>query len=127
MNKVILVGRLARDPEAKHIGNDKPLCITSYTLAVDRIYKKGEADFIKCKAFGRSGEFAEKYFQKGMRVAISGRLETGSYTNRDGQKVSTVEVIVEDQEFAQSKNEERKDVPGFEGVSEVMQAQLPFV
>ena len=125
MNKVILVGRLARDPEARYIGND-PLCITSYTLAVDR-KKKGEADFIKCKAFGRAGEFAEKYFTKGLRVAISGRLETGSYTNRDGQKVSTVEVIVEDQEFAQSKNEERKDVPGFEGVSEAMQAQLPFV
>lgn len=126
MNKVILVGRLARDPELKYIGTDKPLCITSYTLAVDRIYKKGEADFIKCKAFGRSGEFAEKYFQKGMRVAISGRLETGSYTNRDGQKVSTVEVIVEEQEFAQSKNE-AKDIPGFEGVSETLKQELPFV
>lgn len=126
MNKAILVGRLARDPEVKYIGNDKPLCITSYTLAVDRIYKKGEADFIKCKAFGRSGEFAEKYFKKGMRVGISGRIETGSYMNRDGQKVYTTEVIVEEQEIAQSKNE-AKDIPGFEGVSEEMQRELPFV
>lgn len=126
MNKVILVGRLARDPEVKYIGTDKPLCITSYTLAVDRIYKKGEADFIKCKAFGRAGEFAEKYFKKGLRVSVSGRLETGSYTNRDGQKVYTTEVIVEEQEIAQSKNE-AKDIPGFEGVSEEMQRELPFV
>lgn len=129
MNKVILVGRLARDPEARYIGKTEyteQLCITTYTLAVDR-KKKGEADFIRCKAFGRSGEFADKYFKKGMRVAVSGRIETGSYTNREGAKVKTVEVVVEGQEFAQSKSEAAEDIPGFEGVNEVMQAELPFV
>ena len=112
MNKVILVGRLTKEPEARYLSNDNPMCITSYTLAVDRKTKRDglpEADFIRCKAFGRSGEFADKYFKKGMRVAVSGRIQTGSYTNKDGVKVYTTEVIIEDQEFAQSKNETQKD------------------
>ena len=124
MNKVILVGRLARDPESRRTQateNLSPLCITTYTLAVDR-NRKGEADFIKCKAFGKAAEFAEKYFTKGLRVAISGRLETGSYTNRDGKKVYTVEVIVDGQEFAQSKKEETSQE--FEMAK---QSELPFV
>lgn len=126
MNKVILVGRLTKDPESRYTAGDNPLCITTYTLAVDR-KKKGEADFIKCKAFGRQGEFADKYFKKGLRVSVAGRIETGSYTNREGVKVYTTEVAIEDQEFAQSRNEAAEDIPGFEGVSETMKQELPFV
>lgn len=107
MNRVILMGRLTRDPEARYKDTaNGSLCITNYTLAVDRRVKKdGEqnADFLPCVAFGKSGEFAEKYFTKGMRVAVSGRLETGSYTNKDGVKVYTTTVIIEDQEFADSR------------------------
>jgi len=124
MNKVILVGRLTKDPEARWTANQTDsFCVTTYTLAVDR-KKKGEADFIRCKAFGKSGEFADKYFKKGLRVAISGRIETGSYTNRDGVKVYTTDVVIEDQEFAQSRNEATED-----NVAEFMsakQAELPF-
>lgn len=104
MNKVILVGRLTRDPELRYSQGDNPLAITRYTLAVDR-RKQGEADFIPCTVFGKSAEFAEKYFRKGLRVAVSGRIQTGSYKNKEGQTVYTTEVIVEEQEFAQSKSE----------------------
>ena len=108
MNKVILMGRLIRDPEVRYsTSGDNQLAIARYTLAVDRRYKRdGEqtADFIRCVAFGKSGEFAEKYFHQGTKVVVTGRIQTGSYTNRDGQKVYTTEVIVEDQEFAESKN-----------------------
>lgn len=126
MNKVVLVGRLTKDPEARYTTGENQICITTYTLAVSR-KKKDEADFIICKAFGRQGEFADKYFKKGMRVAVSGRIETGSYTNREGQKVYTTEVAIEDQEFAQSRNEAAEDIPGFDGVSETMKQELPFV
>lgn len=107
MNKVILIGRLTRDGETRYSQGDNPMAITRYTLAVDRRGKKDgdeqTADFINCVAFGRAGEFAEKYFRKGMKVAISGRIQTGSYTNKDGVKVYTTEAVVEEQEFAESK------------------------
>ena len=107
MNKVILMGRLTRDPEVRYSAGDNSLAIARYTLAVDRRFKRdGEAtaDFISCVAFGRAAEFAEKYFRQGIKIAISGRIQTGSYTNRDGVKVYTTEVVVEEQEFAESKN-----------------------
>lgn len=119
MNKVILVGRLTKDPESRYTAGDNPLCITTYTLAVDR-KKKGEADFIKCKAFGRQGEFADKYFKKGLRISVAGRIETGSYTNREGQKVYTTEVAIEDQEFAQSRTEATDEFTA------AKQTELPF-
>ena len=107
MNKVVLVGRLTRDPEVRYSQGDSATAVARYTLAVDRRFKRDNeptADFIPC-VFGRSGEFAEKYFRQGMRVSISGRIQTGSYTNKDGVKVYTTEVIVEDQEFAESRAE----------------------
>ena len=107
MNKVVLVGRLTRDPEVRYSQGNNATAVARYTVAVDRRFKRdGEptADFIPCVIFGRSAEFAEKYFHQGMRVSISGRIQTGSYTNKDGVKVYTTEVIVEQQEFAESKN-----------------------
>lgn len=106
MNKAILMGRLTRDPEVRYSQGERVMAIARYTLAVDRKYKQNNqqtADFIACVAFDKSGEFAEKYFRQGMRVLVSGRIQTGSYTNKDGFKVYTTEVIVEEQEFADSK------------------------
>ena len=110
MNKVILMGRLTRNPEVRYSAGDSSMAIARYTLAVDRRFaRKGEegngatADFISCVAFGRSAEFAEKYFHQGMKVVVTGRIQTGSYVNKDGQKVYTTDVVVEDQEFAESK------------------------
>lgn len=106
MNKVILMGRLTRDPEVRYSQGAQPLAIARYTLAVDRRgSKQGEqsADFINCIAFGKSGEFAEKYLHQGTKIVVTGRIQTGSYTNRDGQKVYTIDVVVEEQEFAESK------------------------
>ena len=109
MNRVILMGRLTRDPEVRYSSGERSMAIARYTLAVDRRGRRNQgndqqtADFIPCVAFDRAGEFAEKYFHQGMRVLVSGRIQTGSYTNRDGQKVYTTEVIVDDQEFADSK------------------------
>lgn len=108
MNKVILLGRLARDPETRYGGTNDSMAVCRYTLAVDKKFKKdGEAtaDFINCISFGKSAEFAEKYFTKGLRVAVSGRIQTGSYTNRDGQKAYTTDVVVEEHEIAQSRSE----------------------
>lgn len=105
MNKAILIGRLTRDPEVRY-SQGSNTAVARYTIAVDRKFKKdGEptADYIPCVVFGRQAEFAEKYFRKGMKVVISGRITTGSYTNRDGQKVYTTEITVEEQEFAESK------------------------
>ena len=108
MNKVILMGRLTRDPEVRYTQGDNQMAIARYTLAVDRRFNRGNdentADFISCVAFGKSGEFAEKYLRKGTKIAVTGRIQTGSYTNKDGVKVYTTEVVVEDQEFAESKN-----------------------
>ena len=108
MNKVILMGRLTRDPEVRYSQGENSTAIARYTLAVDRRFRRnndGEqtADFIGCVAFGRSAEFAEKYFRKGTKILISGRIQTGSYTNQENQRIYTTEVIVEDQEFAESK------------------------
>ena len=106
MNKVILMGRLTRDPEVRYSQGAEPLAIARYSLAVNKRFKRqGEpdADFIPCVAFGKQGEFAEKYFRQGLKIAVTGRIQTGSYTNREGQKVYTTEVVVEDQEFAESK------------------------
>ena len=107
MNKVILMGRLTRDPEIRYSAGENQTAVARYTLAVDRRFRRqGDeqtADFINCVAFDRAGEFAEKYFRQGMRVLVSGRLQTGSYVNKDGQRVYTTEVILDDQEFADSK------------------------
>ena len=106
MNKVILMGRLTRDPEVRYSAGENSMAIARYTLAVDRRFKRdGEAtaDFISCVAFGRAAEFAERYFRQGIRIVVSGRIQTGSYTNRDGNKVYTTDVVVEEQEFAESK------------------------
>ena len=106
MNKVILIGRLTRDPDIRYTQGTEPMCVARYALAVDRRYKReGEqtADFINCVAFGKNGEFVEKYLVKGTKVAVVGRIQTGSYTNREGQKVYTTEVVVEEHEFAESK------------------------
>lgn len=108
MNKVILMGRLTRDPEVRYSAGDNSMAIARYTLAVDRRFRRDgndgqSADFIGCVAFGRSAEFAEKYLRQGTKVVVTGRIQTGSYTNRDGQKVYTTDVVVEDQEFAESK------------------------
>lgn len=108
MNKVVLVGRLTRNPEVRYSQGEKPTAVARYTLAVDRrIKREGSptADFIPCVVIGKSAEFAEKYFRQGMRVAISGNIQTGSYTNKDGVKVYTTEVYVEEQEFAESRSE----------------------
>ncbi|MFG6338191.1 MAG: single-stranded DNA-binding protein [Lachnospiraceae bacterium] len=108
MNKVILMGRLTRDPEVRYSQGENAMAIARYTLAVDRRFNRNNdeqtADFISCVAFGRSGEFAEKYFHKGTKIAVTGRIQTGSYTNKDGVKVYTTDVVVEDQEFAESKS-----------------------
>lgn len=109
MNKVILMGRLTRDPEVRYTQGDNAMAIARYTLAVDRRFNRNNgddqtADFIGCVAFGRAGEFAEKYFRKGIKIAVTGRIQTGSYTNKDGVKVYTTDVVVEEQEFAESKN-----------------------
>ena len=108
MNKVILMGRLTRDPDIRTATVENTMIIARYTLAVDRRTRKTDtneptADFISCVAFGKAAEFAEKYFHQGMRVLITGRIQTGSYTNKDGQKVYTTDGIVEEQEFADGK------------------------
>ncbi|MCM1262310.1 MAG: single-stranded DNA-binding protein [Butyrivibrio sp.] len=121
MNKVILMGRLTRDPEVRYSQNENAMAIARYTLAVDRRFNRNgdenTADFISCVAFGKAGEFAEKYFRKGIKIAVSGRIQTGSYTNKDGVKVYTTDVIVDEQEFAESKNSSSAGDGGFAGGS----------
>ena len=143
MNKVILVGRLTRDPEVRYSQGENATAVARYTLAVDRRFKRdGEptADFINCVVFGKSAEFAEKYFRQGLRVAISGRITTGSYTNKDGIKVYTTEVTVEEQEFAESKAESEANKTsnqqatsanassggGFMNIPDGIEEELPF-
>lgn len=144
MNKVILMGRLTRDPEVRYASGDN-LAIARYTLAVDRrFHKDGEAtaDFISCVVFGRAAEFTEKYFRQGLKITISGRIQTGSYTNRGGQKVYTTEVVVEEQEFAESKSGDngaayyppKQTLPpapadsadGFMNIPDGIEEELPF-
>lgn len=144
MNKVNLIGRLTADPEVRYTQGDQPMCIASYRLAVERRGKKVEgqqnADFISIKAFGNGGEFAEKYLHKGMKVAVSGHIQTGSYTNRDGQKVYTTDVIADEQEFCESKaandtaqnytpKETQKETPpidDFTSIPNGIDEELPF-
>ena len=107
MNKVILMGRLTRDPEVRYLTGDKPMAVARYTLAVDRRTKEGSADFIQCKAFDKKAEFAEKYLSKGIKIVVAGRIQTGSYVNRDGVTVNTFEVVVDECEFAESRKADR--------------------
>ena len=137
MNKVVLVGRLTRDPEVRYSSGANSMAIARYTLAVDRKYKKeGEAtaDFISCVSFGKSAEFAEKYFRQGLKICVSGRIQTGSYTDRDGKKIYTTDVVVEEQEFVESKNagsnntgtQNSTDGDGFMNVPDCIDEELPF-
>ncbi|MCC8044492.1 MAG: single-stranded DNA-binding protein [Clostridiales bacterium] len=109
MNKVILMGRLTRDPEVRYSAGENSSAYARYTLAVDRRFRRDgnndqqTADFITCVVFGKGAEFAERYLRQGTKIVVTGRIQTGSYTNRDGQKVYTTDVVVEDQEFAESK------------------------
>ena len=144
MNKVILMGRLTRDPDVRYSAGESGTSVARYTLAVDRRFNKrdGEAtaDFISCVAFGRSAEFAQKYFHQGLKVVVTGRIQTGSYTNRDGNKVYTTDVAVEEQEFAESKAaagqgensrseqkpEPQVDANGFMNIPDGIDEELPF-
>ena len=136
MNKVILMGRLTRDPEVRYTTGEEAKAIARYTLAVDRRFKReGEAtaDFIGCVAFGRQAEFAEKYFRQGIKILVTGRIQTGSYTNKEGRKVYTTDVVIEEQEFAESKKtEETKleagnvDENGFMNIPDGIDENLPF-
>lgn len=131
MNRVILMGRLTREPEVRYTQGDNSMAVARYTLAVDRRGKEKQADFIQCVAFGKAGEFAQKYFAKGQRVLVSGRIQTGSYMGKDGQKVYTTDVIVDDQEFADSKSAGvSSDSAGAEGFmdipDDVSDDALPF-
>ena len=116
MNKVILMGRLTRDPEIRYSSGENALVIARYTLAVDRRFHKdneASADFIGCVAFGKGGEFAEKYLRQGTKIVVTGKIQTGSYTNKDGQRVYTTDIVAEDQEFAESKNAESGNAGGY--------------
>lgn len=147
MNKVILMGRLTRDPEIRYANNENNTCIANYTLAVDRRFKRqGDeqtADFIRCVAMGKGGEFAEKYLHQGTKIVVEGRIQTGSYTNKDGQKIFTTDVLVELQEFAESKaasaqngnqnastptrpNVAQNDNDGFMNIPDAIEEELPF-
>lgn len=128
MNKVILVGRLTRDPEVRQA---RETTVARYALAVDRRGKKDEADFINCVVFGKGAEFAEKYLKKGTKIAVSGHIQTGSYKNNEGRTVYTTDVVVEDQEFCESKKaaEERPEAPtaeNFVSLSPTELTGLPF-
>lgn len=142
MNNVILSGRLTRDPGVRHSQNgNEDIIVARYTLAVDRVYSKEnqQADFINCVEFGKLAEFAEKYFYKGIKLIVRGRIQTGSYTNRDGVKVYTTDIIVESHEFAESKRTSEQnsnapisnDVPavgsdGFMNIPDGLDEELPF-
>ncbi len=134
---MILIGRLTREPDVRYSSSEEATLIARYTLAVDRKFnrERQSADFINCVAFGKAGELAEKYFHKGLKIAVTGRIQTGSYTGRDGRKVYTADVIVEEQEFAESKNNKEHsgsspdfytDDDGFINIPEGMEDELPF-
>lgn len=133
MNKVILMGRLTKDPEVRYSQGNESTAIARYSLAVDRRFKReGEqtADFINCVAFGKQGEFAEKYLKKGTKIAITGRIQTGSYKNKDGQTVYTTDVVIEEQEFAESKtsqsNQAEEPTDKWVNIPEGIDEELPF-
>lgn len=129
MNKVILMGRLTRDPEVRYSQGDNATAIARFTLAVDRRIKRdneASVDYINCVSFGRSAEFAEKYFHKGTKIVIVGRIQTGSYTNEDGQKVYTTDIVIEEQDFAESKAASQQNNSGnAQNASNNQQAQQP--
>lgn len=139
MNKVILMGRLTRDPDVRWTQGPEQSVVARYTLAVDRRFQKeggATADFIGCVAFGRQAEFAEKYLRHGTKIAIIGRIQTGSYTNREGRKVYTTDVVVEEQEFAEGKNAERPreqgatpqtNMDGFMTIPDGVDEDIPFM
>lgn len=138
MNKVILMGRLCADPEVRYSQNENQTAVARYRLAVDRRFKReGDqtADFIPCVAFGKAAQFAEYYLHRGTKIIITGRIQTGSYTNKDGQKIYTTDVVVEDQEFAESKSAsagnggaapQAADPDGFMSLPDGIDEELPF-
>lgn len=136
MNKVILIGRCTRDPEVRYSQGENATAVARYTLAVDRQFKRDgdqSADFINCIAFGKRGEFAEKYLRKGTKIAVVGRIQTGSYTNKDGNKVYTTDVIVDEHEFVESKASQQNggdsapvSSDGFMSIPDGVDAELPF-
>ena len=133
MNKVILMGRLTGEPEVRYTTGETQTCVARYRLAVNRRFKKDEADFINCTAFSKQGEFAEKYLRKGTKILVSGRIQTGSYQNREGIKVYTTDVIIEEQEFAGSKAQQappKQEAPkkdDFMDIPDGIESELPFV
>lgn len=127
------MGRLTRDPDVRYSQGENPVAVARYTLAVERRFKKeGEeqtADFLSCVAFGKSAEFAEKYFHQGMRVLISGRIQTGSYTNKEGRKIYTTDIVIEEQNFADAKRESPEALTGSDGfinIPDGIDDELPF-
>ncbi len=132
MNSVQLVGRLVRDPEVRYTNGDNQIAVARFTVACNRKYKKDgeqDTDFISCIAFGKTSEFIERYFQKGNSIGLNGRIQTGSYTNKDGQKVYTTDVFVESVEFVGSKNETNNDTKkndDFMNIPESIDEELPF-
>lgn len=135
MNKVELLGRLARDPDIRYSNSEESIAVARFNLAVERRHRKDgqtEADFISCVAFGRSAEFAEKYLHKGTKIVLVGRIQTGNYTNQDGQKIYTTDVVAEEMYFAESKKEgsdgrsEPTDENGFMNIPEGIDEELPF-
>ena len=137
MNKVTLIGRVVREPEIRYSQGENTTCIARYTLAVDRKFKQeGQptADFINCIAFGKLGEFAEKYLHKGVKIAVTGRIQTGSYKNKDGNTVYTTDVVVEEQEFCESKSNNQQNAQGnnqqsndgFMNIPDDVDNELPF-
>jgi len=134
MNSVQLVGRLTKDAEVRYTGGENQMAVARWTVACDRKIKKdGEqsADFIQCIAFGKTAEFIERYFFKGMKIGVNGRIQTGSYTNKDGQKVYTTEVLAENVEFVESKNNNASNNgsaknEGFMNIPDNIDEELPF-
>lgn len=144
MNKVYLIGRPTRDPEVRYSQGENAMAVARYTLAVDRKYNRNNdeqsADFINCVAFGRNGEFAEKYLRKGIKIAVVGHIQTGSYTNKDGIRVYTTDVVVDEHEFVESKNSSSNNADlssdstssydpagdGFMNIPDGIDEELPF-
>lgn len=144
MNKVILIGRLTRDPEIRYSQGQNASAVAKYSLAVERRFKQEgqpNADFINCVAFGKAAEFAERYLRQGIKIAITGRIQTGSYTNKDGNKVYTTDIVVEEHEFAESRNTNQQEpentqpapIPtpsnltdGFMNIPDGIDEELPF-
>lgn len=144
MNKVYLIGRPTRDPEVRYSQGENAMAVARYTLAVDRKYNRNNdeqsADFINCVAFGRNGEFAEKYLRKGIKIAVVGHIQTGSYTNKDGIRVYTTDVVVDEHEFVESKNNSSNNAgfssdstpsydsagDGFMNIPDGIDEELPF-